>query len=425
MTQAKLRTRDERGATLVAAVLTAAVMMGFTYLYFVSSRTGQAVVSAKTRTDRLFYLAEAGIGEGIDHLNLDQGEGKIDRTAEARWSYMALVTDRGFGDEGQEIFEIASTASVGSSQRTVDALVENLLRPAAIGGAVQCAARCFVVGTGTTLDGRDHDPLGLGFAGPGVPGVSSGSDVIVLSSPSIGGNGIAPMLAPDPDDGVFSDGIPFGDLADNDGDGSGDEELLDGIDNDGDGAVDEDLAAFFTTPDEIFNLPGGTLKRDCERRGTYFETAQSLNTHLALNGGLFPSGEVIYLEASWDAASFGSLMNASPSLLVVHDSELGAKLGNMNGRFRGLIVADSIEHTSGDVEIMGAVVSLKRAILGSPIGLSSIWVKYSSEVLLDLPRVPYYALKAWRDVPGSPIDPVTESTPTEHGLEPPEDGALD
>ena len=393
---------QEAGTVLVAAVLAAAMMMSMTYLYFSSSLDDLGEIAKGMRRDRVFYIAEAGVGEAIDHLDRGGGARVIDRLDEDDWNYKVRILDRGIGDLGQEIFEIESLAEGESGVRTVNAVAEDQYRSPVLGAALQAGARCYVMGN-TTIDGRDHDSLGLGIVGLGVNGFAAAGNGVLLNGPSIGGNGIAPLISPAAGDGVYRADLLFGDGVNDDGDGAADEEALDGLDNDGDGQIDEDLRAYIADPDELFNLPTDTIKRYCERRNTYFETADQLSTFIALRGGDFPGGEVVFVEAAVVGVDFGSNWNAEPSLLIVHTPDADAELVSIEGRFKGLIVTDKLAHLDGDIEILGGLYALKRAAIGNPIGLGSAYIGYSSRVVEELPRVPHFKIKAWRDVPGASI----------------------
>ncbi len=410
------RGASEAGVTLVAAVLAAAIMMGVTYLYFATSWDGITVASERQRHDRDLYLAEAGVIEAIDLLDRGRPERFIDRADDARWSYSVRIADRGLGLEGQEIFAVTSTVESIRGIRTVDALVENRFRTPVLGGAVTVIGNALVTG-GTVLDGRDHDSLGLGVVAPGVYGIGAGGDVAWLAAPAIGGLGTAPMLSPADKDGVHRGRLGFGDGTDSDGDGSTDEERFDGLDNDGDGSIDEDVLGIAAYPGDLFALPEAALEHHCRRTRRYFETASHLELWIETShGGQFPGGEVIYLADDWPAADFGISMNADPSILVVHSSDGTAELSDMQGNFKGVIVADRVSHRGGNAAVRGALVSLGAAVLGNPLGLATLRVEYSSGALEDLPRIPFYEIEAWRDVPG-----VSFLTPTP----PPDPGGLE
>lgn len=393
--------RRDEGTMLVAAVLSAAVMMGITYLYFAASWRDMNVSSDSVLRERLLYLAEGGVGEGIDHLNRGGLADVIDRRDHAVWPYWVRLADRGIGVQGQEIFEIQSIARSNAEVRAVNAAVENRYREADFASALLVGEKCFLIGD-CIVDGRDHDPYGLGVPTGGVHGMIAAGAAYFLDDPSVGGNGTAPVMSPDPGDGVYLANVPFGDGIDLDGDAVADEEELDAIDNDGDGVIDEDLQAFVANPDALFELPPDTIRRYCERLGTYFETVEELEDYLAGFGGDFPGGVVVYLATSWPSADFGANLNVEPSIFIQRAPNANGAIGNMEGRFRGLVVADSIVHVLGDVELVGGVVTFGRAVLGNPIGSSSVRIDYSSVALRDLPRIPYYAVRAWRDVPGAP-----------------------
>lgn len=404
---------------LVAAVLSAAVMMGITYLYFAASWRDMNVSSDSVLRERLLYLAEGGVAEGIDHLNRGGLADVIDRQEDEHWPYWVRLADRGIGAHGQEVFEIQSIARSNAEVRTVNAAVENRFREGAFASALLVGEKCFLIGD-CVVDGRDHDPFGVGVPTGGVHGMIASGTPYFIDDPSIGGNGIAPVMSPDPGDGVYVANVPFGDGIDLDGDAVTDEEILDAIDNDGDGLVDEDLQAYLANPDALFELPPDTIRRYCERLGTYFETVEDLENYLDGFGGDFPGGVVVYLATSWASPDFGSTLNVEPSIFIQRAPAGNGVLGNMSGRFRGLVVADSIEHLIGDVEIAGGVVTFGRAVLGSPLGLASVRIEYSSATLSDLPRIPYYAVRAWRDVPGAPE--IIEPEETEEGEEGEEGG---
>ncbi len=192
----------ESGMMLVAAMLSVSVMMGITYLYFAASWRGMDNVADGLRRDRILYLAEAGVGEGLDHLNRGGDAVVIDRQDDPNWPYWVRILDRGIGSEGQEVFEVESTVRSGRDARTVDSVVENRFRTPRLGGAVQSGEKCFLVGD-CIVDGRDHDSLGLGAPQFGIHGFVAAGAAFLIDDPSVGGNGIAPMMTPDDDDGVF------------------------------------------------------------------------------------------------------------------------------------------------------------------------------------------------------------------------------
>ncbi len=139
---------------------------------------------------------------------------------------------------------------------------------------------------------------------------------------------------------------------------------------------------FPDTPDEVMGgpsngYPEGTLKLIAMSgfNGSQWVTNPD-DLSLPLSGVTYvelPSG------AEWKPVDFGGV---SKGILVVHNTIGDARMVNINdGTFKGLIIADDIEHIHED--IIGAVVSLTTSPSGNCIGNGNGQILYSSEAIIQ------------------------------------------
>lgn len=232
------------------------------------------------------------------------------------------------------------------------------------------------------------------------------------ASATVGGNGEEPVN--DAVDGTqFDADTPedsWGNGIDDDGDGSVDEESSDGTDDDGDGLIDEDTHDFPHSPDAVVGAPEGTLKATAQANGTYFTSAEDFNNWVIANGENIPGGQVIYLDfGDLIPLEMGdTLLNTKPSILVHHhiDPETGQPAGymkNLHGMFKGIILADQIDHVNGDGLILGGVMTLADDGFGHWFGNGAADIIFSEGVLANLPSLIIdplngYEVLAWQEV---------------------------
>jgi len=92
-------------------------------------------------------------------------------------------------------------------------------------------------------------------------------------------------------------------------------------------------------------------------------------------------------------------MNTTPSVLVVHNAASNAIMKNVHGDFKGMILADKIEHINAGSNILGMIQAWGQ--FGNVFGNGNSTIRFSSEVLANLPGVvvnPVYVRKSYREV---------------------------
>ncbi len=258
--------------------------------------------------------------------------------------------------DGDGIVVLVITATLrDGTQRRIESTIDYNYHPLTANGLAAILANSDLDLTGNiSVDGRDWDINGAALVGPGVFGVMDTATITNGGSSGVGGNGLAPPpggATPgslDPNH-VFPAGYPPG-------------------------------------PDEALNSTAGTLKTIAQANGTYFTTQADYNSYLAANGGNMPGGQVIYLECDTSPPfQLGGAMNATPSILVVHNSTSTTTVKNVHGSFKGVLFADAIDHVNAGTDILGMIQTFSSVPFGNALGNGNSRVRFSSAVLQNLP----------------------------------------
>lgn len=384
----------QRGLALASALLILTLVFGIAGAYFTLSIGGydnstRELASAQARlgAEDGIHLSIAELKSGVDAGG--NGLGNLVETAADGRTVTVTATNLGpTSYVGSFLYQIHSVAQLQRSQSAAD-LVAEIIPPQPISYQARATitARGPVATTGNiTIDGRDWNYAGTAVVGPGTYGISTLATVTNGGSSQVGGSGISPSSPPPP--GSQEPGAGWADAIDQDGDGSVDEEAFDGIDNDDDGQIDEDTNSYPTDPDVAVHVPFGTLKDAAIATNTYFTNQAQFDAMVAANGNKTPGGKVIYCDFPlWEPATFGSQFNHPPSVIVHHNASSTAVMKNVHGRFRGLLLADSIGHLNGDFIIMGALMTFSAAPGANAFGNGSAQIRLSTAVLANLPIV--------------------------------------
>lgn len=209
-----------------------------------------------------------------------------------------------------------------------------------------------------SIDGRDWTADGSKVVGAGVYGLLSMKKITVGGSSAIGGSGNAP-----PGKGAAAGST-----------------MANGASKFPDG--------YPKNPDEVMKSASGNLKLAAIAMGTYFTSESAYNAAMPAGGW---SGKIVY--ADFDPTpSFnvgGSAYNANPSILIIHNDAGTSSVKNTKGYFKGLIIADEINHTSAPGGWLGAafLLSPTAASGANTFGTGNTPIRFSSEVLNNLPSV--------------------------------------
>ena len=236
--------------------------------------------------------------------------------------------------------QIRSIGTVNGLSKTVITVVSKIPPPGAK-AAITSAGNMSFSGN-IQVDGRDHDSNGNLNGDSGTYGASAGGTVTQSGSSDIGGNGIAPASPANP------------------------------------ATIEQNATGnTYSTPEALLGVASGSLDQ--------YKTSSPPSLPM--------SGIVYYTGDSWIAPDFGTDSTPSTGILIVHNTTSNALLKNLHGTFKGIIIADDLVHVNGDAEIIGAIIANTST---GTTGLGSAEVKYSSEILSNLPTG-NYSIVSWED----------------------------
>jgi len=207
-----------------------------------------------------------------------------------------------------------------------------------------------------SIDGRDWNDTGTSVVGAGTYGILSTKDITIGGSSAVGGSGSAPPgkgAAAGSTKSFGSSTFPSG---------------------------------YPSTPDAVMNLAPGQLKTAAISSGTYFNSEAAYTAAMPAGGW---SGKIVY--ADFDPSpSFnigGSAYNAQPTLLIVQNDTGTASIKNSKGYFKGLLIADELNHTSAPGSTLGAefLLSPTASSGANAFGSGNTPIMFSSAVLNNLP----------------------------------------
>lgn len=380
------RRASERGQALVCALMTSVMLFGVAASYmtlsyggFENSNRELETVQARLYADEGLHRALAEVKAGVDADG--DGLGNLTLTGSDGRTLAVTMTDLGGG-----LYRMHASARLRRANAGSEVLVE-----VTSAGSLSFSPRAAITAKGAVsttgsivVDGRNWSDDGASMIGPGLFGISSKSTITQSGSSKVGGSGFAP--AKPANAAALEKLANWNNAVDEDGDGVVGEEPFDGIDDDGDGQVDEDTNSYPTSPDVELRLAPGSLKALAQAQGTYFATQAALDAYIAANGGNMPGGKVVYADFStWLPVNLGSTLNEEPSIIVHHNATGTALMKNVHGSFKGLIMADGVEHLNGDFVLLGALMSFAADAYGNAFGNGNAWVRLSTDATGDLP----------------------------------------
>jgi hypothetical protein len=310
--------KQPRGSVLVGSSLVILILTFVAGNYLVFVSSGSVGIKKMNDSCKAFYLAEAGLQRIYYEVNQTGGSNPV-TAALGSGSYTASF------DAANNV--MTSTGTVGGISRTV--AIDTVPIPPGVNGAI--TAQSDVSSTGSiVIDGRDHTITGALNGAPGTYGISTTGDYVQSGSSLVGGGGIAP--ANPADTSSFQENVsPTGSLP---------WEIM---------GVTE---AWFNA-----NIPAQSVPPPQNNSGVYY----------------YDPGP----DSSWIGVNFG----VSSGILIVHNSTNNAVMKNLTGTFVGLIIADAVEHVTGNALIIGALVTTTQA--GNAMGNGNAQILYSSQALVS------------------------------------------
>ncbi len=356
-----------RGSIFLVATTLVVVVMGLVVAFLAPSLARYKASERAIEGQRAFCLAEAGISAGLDDLE-EGGDGNLG-SADAPISFAGGEYYTVATDDGNGRVTILSVGRRGQNVCALEGVFRNLYIPLTAQGIAAIVSKGYVDLSGNiTADGRDYSLDGTTVDADGLYAVVSGGDVLIGGASASGGYGTAPP-----------------------GNGAGSGSSLEDYDWDANGGFPAD-------PDAILGVTPGTLKAAAQSTGTYFDTQDGYEAAIDENDGSMLGGVIIFCEFEPSPPfELGSSINEDPSILVVHTEDFGATAKNVHGEFKGLLIADQVEHVNAGTVILGSIWCYSQA--GNLFGNGNSEVHFSSAVLANLPGAGApndYDMLSWR-----------------------------
>ncbi|HKS17505.1 MAG TPA: hypothetical protein VJU16_09355 [Planctomycetota bacterium] len=383
--------KSDRGSALILAVVVTLVVAGMSGTYLTLSVSKKNAVFSEVEREKAFYAAEAALAQAKYELTANRdydtpGLGNV--TLNGIANTQCTVTFDTTGLTGNQR-RLTAVAIFGPNNRRIDRSIEEVVdKPLTqikgnwLGAIVSEDPLDF--NGNVTVDGRDWNMANTAVVGDGVVAAMSGGAITVGGSSALGGNGNPPPAG----------GASAGSMDPNHNWGA------DGLDNDLEGTVDQPGETYPTDPDQALGFPTGTLKTAAQASGTYFTSQAMYMAALVANGNRMFSGKVVYCDfVPAPPFELGTGMNNMPSVLVVHNAASNAVMKNVHGDFKGMILADKIEHVNAGTNILGMIQAWGQ--FGNVFGNGNSTIRFSSEVLSNLPSVavnPLFIRRSYREV---------------------------
>ena len=381
----------ERGSALILSLVVTLVVAGMSGTYLTLSVSKKNATFAEVEREKAFYAAEAALAQAKYELTSGRdydtpGLGNV--TLNGIANTQCTVTFDTTGLTGNQR-RLTAIAVFGPNNKRIDRSIEEVVdKPVTqikgnwLGAIVSEDPLDF--NGNVEVDGRDWNMANSAIVGDGVGAAMSGGTITVGGSAGLGGNGQAP-----PDAGASPGSM---DPDHNWG--------ADGLDNDLDGTADQPSETYPSDPDQALGFPNGTLKTAAIATGTYFTSQAMYTAALVANGNKMFSGKIVYCDfIPAPPFELGTGMNAMPSVLVVHNAASNAVMKNIHGDFKGMMLADKIEHVNAGTNILGMIQAWGQ--FGNVFGNGTSTIRFSSEVLSNLPSVavnPLFIRRSYREV---------------------------
>ena len=371
--------RRERGSALVPAIVMVILMLGVTGAYIALTLARSGEQQFHVERERAMRTLEGAVGIKVQQLVKNAANVQLLGTASGDVRYAVLAVP--VVGVAAPTYKIGGYAKDGKTDARILVTVQQQMDPiqGSLRGGVTAYSNTDFSGS-IVIDGEDYNIADTAIVGAGTYGISSVGGVNLSGSSSAGGNGSSPTSTETTQN--REENAVWGT----------------GVDTNGNGVIDPNEKAYPTSADQVLNLSEGKLKTMAQSTGTYFANATQWNAYLAAHASVLPGGVVFDLDfdpAGMDI-NFPDTYNDPPSVFVNHvrdpdasnpaDPAGIATLGNLHGKFRGLMIVDGIRHFNGGFNIVGGIFSLAGQQYGNVFGNGNATIHYSSGVLGNLPR---------------------------------------
>ena len=334
------RRKKNDGSALVIAMIFVTVLTMLTASYLDSVSSGTIGTAFIDRASQAYYAAVAGAHVVLYQIN--NGGASTASGSLTPSTYTANYSSS--YDSGTSVITSTGTVASGSettSTRTVSVRVKPI--PPYVRAAIS-ASGDVTIKNNAISDGRDYDTSGTLTGGAGTYGVSATGDLTQLNSSTVGGNGNAPANPA------------------------------------ASSAYQQRASAFASTqPWDILGVSQAWFDANVTNTTTAPTAPWSGIVYYTPTGG------------DWDGGS----IDGSTGILIIHNSTNTARIKNMTGTFKGLIIADKFREESGNTAtIIGGVVVTNTVQSNG----GNMTIKYSRATLTNLQSLISNQTSNWKKI---------------------------
>jgi Tfp pilus assembly protein PilX len=341
---------SKRGGYILFALLIVGVLIcTIAVATFYSMRNSLKTAGVKRTNTCAFNIAEAGKEHALAQLRgkyvvpkADTGFTILNNVEFGKETCKGTYTVRCSSNTTIDTVWLRSQATVGSESVTIVVVCwrYTVISKLAFTPKAAVTSRADVETQGDiTIDGRDWDSTGADTIGSGVYGVST-CRTFTNKNANVGGNGIEP-----PNKGEAAGSVQ---------------------------QYNPDSASYPTTPEEVLGVPQGFL-----------------DPYIVTSLPAMPFHGIVYLNTSGNVDFTSNALAGSSGILIVHDSSNHSGTGTatmdgVHGDFKGIIITDRINQLNSNGTLYGAIVTLSQLPTKNIFGNGNPFVRYSSQVLLNL-----------------------------------------
>lgn len=416
---------DEKGIALITALMVMVMLTILGLAAIMTSTTEMQIAGNEKTANRAFYAAEAGINEAIARFNLPTGDANL-ITADVANPAWNTAFNRTLSDGSSYSVTVAHKPDTDNLDGDTTTTIVYY-------------ARSFNYDNSTATDHTDGYPVEVITVG-GTDGTSQSTVVLELSKQPIDVQ-VEGGLTANSNVRITGNVVIGGDGVDLDGNPDASCDPLPGVATSAGNTIDADgsttispagtvLDATYDPPDSPWEALGFTSQPESIIETTslslpfaginYFTknvgAGEYYNTNNITGTGILIVHNPNYDPLEWDVsrptlddgtanpsyntgdADYNALLdNTSASYDATYETSVQpARLGMITGGvFKGVIIADYIDHISGNTEIYGALISLGSTNI-EKVGTGTPIIQYSCEAI-DLYASEGYTQKlSWR-----------------------------
>jgi hypothetical protein len=341
---------NHNGYILFSLLLVGVLIMCIAMGAFSGLRSSMKTAGNQRIKGNAFNIAEAGKEHAIALLRLDSValRPNLDSVILSNVPFdVGSYTVRLIANAPMDTLVLRSMGMTATSTSTIEVITSRYhLSLNEFKGTIM--SRSLVNLTGNiAIDGQDWDSSNAAVIGPGTLGIYTCDTVSCGGNSAVGGMGIAP-----PSKGAAPGSVQ----------------------------THADTATFFRSPESVLGVDSGALDK-----------------YKSLPTSFYTCDSITY----WESFPYSTLVLSGGGILICHDTGYSTILKNIHGSFKGIIIADKIDHLNANMAFLGAIITLSKDPAGNAYGNGTPKVRYCSQILKKVLKrfsMPTIQIVSWKEL---------------------------